>query len=122
MEEVKTAIETFIKGGDTNSAALLESILHPQYRNIQDGFFEEKGIFVIAKDEYIDLVKNKTFGGSPRTIEYRALEQNGNLVNALVLLESEYLRFHSHIVCVRENSRWMVIGNYPAIVQKEESL
>lgn len=118
MNEIKKTIEDFVRAGDTNDTKLLEAVLHPKYQNIQDGFFKEKGIYVFSKSEYSELVANKTFGGSPRTIQYDSLEQTGNLAVAKVKLESEYLIFSSTLVCVKENDNWMIISNIPVVELK----
>ncbi|MDQ0065180.1 nuclear transport factor 2 family protein [Chryseobacterium lathyri] len=118
MEEIRQAIETFIKGGDTGDISLLEQALHQNYQNIQDGFFDQPGIFIISKEEYIQLVHDKIFGGKPRTILYHSLKQKNNIAYAQVSLESSALRFSSLITCVRENGEWKVITNVPLIEQK----
>jgi hypothetical protein len=53
MEKVKQAIESFIKGGDNSDTELLENILHKDYQNIQDGFFDKTGIFIIRKENIL---------------------------------------------------------------------
>ncbi|WP_347217894.1 nuclear transport factor 2 family protein [Chryseobacterium sp.] len=115
MEQIKQAIEQFIKGGDNNDTALLEEILHENYQNIQDGFFDKSGIFIIPKQEYIGLVRDKIFGGKPRQITYHFLEQKNNIAYAQLSLESSALRFSSLITCVQENGKWQVITNIPSI-------
>lgn len=119
MKQIKQTIEAFVKGGDTNDKELLDKVVHPAYQNIQDGFFKEKGVYVISKTEYLDLVDKKTFGGSPRTIHYESLEQMGNIAIAKVVLESKYLKFFSTIVSVFESDRWLVISNIPIVEIKE---
>lgn len=115
MEKVKQAIENFIKGGDNNDTELLENILHKDYQNIQDGFFDKTGIFIIPKEKYIDLVRDKVFGGKPREITYHSIERKNNIAYAQVALESSVLRFSSLITCVQENGTWKVITNIPSI-------
>ena len=119
MEQIKNAIESFVKGGDNNDANLLDKVLHPQFQNIQDGFFAEKGIFTFSKSEYIELVSNKTFGGSSRTIIFESIEQLRNIAIAKVVLESQYLKFISTIICVCVDDNWQVINNTPKIEMKE---
>lgn len=118
-EEIRQTIEKFIKGGDNRDISLLEQVLHPDYQNIQDGFFEKTGIFVISKEKYIGLVADKVFGGKPRSIVYHSLERKNNISHAQVSLESSELRFSSHITCVREDGKWQVISNIPVIEQKK---
>lgn len=115
MEQVKTAIEAFVKAGDDRDTAVLENLLHADFQNIQDGFFDEGGIFVFTKADYIELIRTKKFGGSPRRIDYQHIEQNGNIAAVQVKLESQYLTFHSLIVCVQDNGHWKVINNIPTI-------
>lgn len=115
MKHIKKIIELFIQGGDNSDVDLLEKVLHPKFQNIQDGFFTEKGIFVISKPEYIELIRNKTFGGKPRTIKFISVEQAGNMAIAKVELLSPSLKFISTIICVCENEEWQVINNTPAI-------
>ncbi len=118
MEKIKEAVKNFLKGGDNRDAELLEKTLHKNFQNIQDGFFDKKGIYVFSKSEYIDLVINKTFGGSKRSVEFISVEELGNISIVKVALESEFLKFSSSIVCVFENETWKVISNIPKIDTK----
>lgn len=118
MEHIKNTIQSFIKGGDNTDINLLEKVIHPNFQNIQDGFFTEKGIYIFNKEEYIELVRNKTFGGKPRTIVYDTVEQMGNIAIAKVVLESEYVIFNSTIICVCDGENWQVINNTPSVVLK----
>ena len=115
MEKIKKAIEAFVKGGDNNDVTLLDQILHPKYQNIQDGLFEQQGIFVFSKEQYIDLVRTKKFGGHPRTITYEEIHQMDTIAIVKTILESDQLTFHSTITCVLENEQWRIIGNIPKI-------
>lgn len=87
LEQIKNSIQEFLRGGDTNDAALLDKVLHADFRNTQDGFFDKKGIYTFSKAEYIDLVASKRFGGSPRTVEFVSVDDLGNMAVAKVLLE-----------------------------------
>ncbi|TLX23369.1 nuclear transport factor 2 family protein [Chryseobacterium indologenes] len=118
MEQIKYTIEQFIKGGDHSDTKLLEKILHKDYQNIQDGFFDQPGIFIIPKQEYINLVRDKIFGGKPRQITYHFVEQKNNIAYAKVSLESSALRFSSLITCIYEDGKWLVITNIPSIETK----
>jgi hypothetical protein len=118
IEAVKNTVREFLKGGDTNDAALLEKVVHPDYQNVQDGFFGETGIFTIPKAEYKHLVETKRFGGSPRTVDFVSVEVAGNMAIVKVHLESAVLRFISYIVVVQEGGRWFIRNNFPSIVPK----
>lgn len=118
MEQIKTAIKAFVHGGDNNDVNLLENILHPNFQNIQDGYFAAKGIYVFSKSEYIKLVGNKIFGGSPRSIHIVSIEKMDNIAIAKVELESQHLKFLSTIICVCIDEKWQVISNVPKIEVK----
>lgn len=118
MEQAEKAIEAFVKAGDNRDVAALESILHPGFQNIQDGFFDEKGIYVFSKSDYIELIRTKRFGGSPRSLIINSIEQSDNMAIAQATMESEYLIFHSLIICIRDNGDWKIINNTPTIKVK----
>ena len=118
MEQAEKTIEAFVKAGDNRDVAALESILHPGFQNIQDGFFEEKGIFVFSKSDYIELIRTKRFGGSPRSLVINSIKQSDNMAIVQATLESQFLIFHSLIICIRDNGHWKVVNNTPRIVAK----
>lgn len=118
MEQAEKAIEAFVKAGDNRDVAALESIIHHDFQNIQDGFFDEKGIFVFSKSDYIELIRTKRFGGSPRSLVINSMKQSDHMAIAHVNLESEYLIFHSLIICVQDKGQWKIINNTPTIELK----
>ena len=118
MESIEAAVKAFVQGGDTSDASLLEKVLHRDFQNIQDGFFEQKGIYVFSKEQYIELVRTRKFGGKPRSIQFVTIEQMDNIAMAKVVLESRDLRFFSSITCVYNTGAWEVISNIPKIEVK----
>ena len=117
-EQVQSAARDFIQAGDSNDVNLLEKVLHPQFQNVQDGFFEKQGVFIFSKEDYKHLVETKRFGGVERTIEFGPAEISGKIAEVKVKLESKTLVFHSTLVLCNENDRWTVIHNIPKIKQK----
>jgi hypothetical protein len=118
MKQIQQAIESFLKAGDNSDIILMEEILHKDYQNIQDGFFDQQGIFIISKEQYIDHIRTKTFGGKPRIISFESVEQKGNIAIAQLTLETDIIRFKSTIICVQENEEWKVITNIPVIEKR----
>lgn len=115
LNQVKKTVSDFVRAGDTNDVALLHNVLHAHFQNVQDGFFDKKGIFVFSKEEYKQLVATKRFGGSARTIEFRSVDISGNIAHVKVRLESEFLIFNSTLLLGNENHHWMVMHNIPDI-------
>ncbi|HEU5289444.1 MAG TPA: nuclear transport factor 2 family protein [Cyclobacteriaceae bacterium] len=118
QEQVKKAVSDFVRAGDTNDVALLDDVLNTQFQNVQDGFFEEKGIFVFSKEDYKKLVETKRFGGVARTIEFGPIDISGHMAHVKVRLESEFLVFNSSLLLVKEGEWWTVIHNIPKIEKK----
>jgi hypothetical protein len=118
MQQAEKAIEAFVKAGDNRDVAALESILHHSFQNIQDGFFDEKGIFIFSKSDYIELIRTKRFGGSPRSLIINSMKQSDHLAIAHTTLESEYLIFHSLIISILDNGHWKILNNTPTIEVK----
>jgi hypothetical protein len=118
IAQVKEAVADFVRAGDTNDVTLLDHVLHTHFQNVQDGFFEEQGVFVFSKEEYKTLVKTKRFGGSPRKIEFETVDITGKIAQVKVRLESEFLVFKSILLLGYEGERWTIIHNIPSIEKK----
>jgi hypothetical protein len=118
IAQVKEAVADFVRAGDTNDVTLLDHVLHTHFQNVQDGFFEEQGVFVFSKEEYKTLVKTKRFGGSPRKIYFEAVDITGKIAHVKVRLESEFLVFHSVLLLGNEGERWTIIHNIPTVEKK----
>jgi len=118
--QIIACVTEFVKAGDQSDVQALERVLHPRYQNVQDGFFAEKGLFQIAKAQYIQLVGNRTFGGNHRSIEIRDIEEFGKHMAVVeATLEGPGLIFRSRIVTVREKGAWQVLFNFPKILPKD---
>ena len=117
-DQIKAAVTDFVRGGDTNDVGLLEKILHPDFQNVQDGFFGDKGIFIFSKEKYKSLVETKRFGGSHRRIEFNTVEILGDLAHVRARLESEFLIFNSIFLLGNDGGYWKVIHNIPTIVRR----
>ena len=115
IEQVKEAVARFVRAGDTNDVTLLDQVLHTHFQNVQDGFFDKKGIFVFSKEDYKNLVKTNRFGGTERSIEFKAVDILGRIAHVKVRLESTALIFHSTLLLTLEDERWTVIHNIPTI-------
>lgn len=117
-KEATASVESFVQAGDERNVAALKVILHENFQNVQDGLFEQMGIFVIDKSAYIGFIEAQKFGGAPRTIQFVSSEVLGNLAYFKVILESDFLKFTSLIMCVATEKGWQVILNAPDVRPK----
>ena len=117
-EKVLCSLQQFITSADESNVKKLDSVLHKDYRNVQYGFFGETGVYVLDKERYISLIKEKTFGGVPRDMEILSLEVHDHIAMAKLRLKSRLLRFTSFISLIYDDQRWQVIGNFPDVRSK----
>ena len=118
IDDIKYALNTFINAADNSDAELLETVIHENYINTQYGFFGEPGVYNIGKTKYLSYIKDKTFGGLPRSINIIDSKIFDNTAMVEVVLESKALIFHSYIHLILDHNKWQVIGNYPNVVTK----
>lgn len=116
QENIIKLITQFIQGGDNSDIVMLDRILHKNFTNTQNGFFEQKGVFVLDKKKYLSLISDGVFGGTPRTINIEFIEIAQTIALAKVILKSKRLSFTSFIsLIIDADNEWKVIGNLPHI-------
>jgi hypothetical protein len=49
IEKIKQAIMGFVKGGDCSDPAMLDKVLHKDFRVTNNGFMETPGVTIIDK-------------------------------------------------------------------------
>ena len=118
--EVIQALKKFIDSADSADISLLDESMHPQFTNVQNGYFGQPGVRVIDKESYLDHVTTGKFGGEPREMEILTLEILDDLAVARVNLDSSVLSFQSFISLVLEEGKWLVIGNFPKVELKNQ--
>lgn len=115
-EKIVKQVTNFIDGADKSNLELLNLALHENFTNVQNGFFEKKGVFIINKEKYLSLVADETFGGVSREMEVISIDIEGNIAMVKANLKSEKLIFTSFISLVLDEAgQWKVIGNFPFI-------
>ncbi len=117
-DEIIKALTDFIEGADESNLERLDTVLHAAFRNVQYGFFDQTGVFIIDRAKYLALVGEKKFGGVERTVDILSIEVLPNIAMVTVKLESIQLTFHSFISLVCEDSVWKVIENFPHVTIK----
>ena len=120
-EKIIKQVTQFLRGGDNSDLEMLDEALHDKYTNVQNGFFGEKGVYVIDKEKYCSLISDKIFGGIPRKMDVNSIDIEGDIAMVKVSLQSKELYFKSFISLVQmEDLNWKVIGNFPHVVPNHE--
>ena len=114
-KQIIAVLKDFIEGADQVDIQRLGSALHAHFLNIQNGYFDQTGVFSIDKTSYIDHVSSGKFGGVARKLEIKDIDIMGDMAMMKVELTSPYLQFYSYLSLVYENNEWKVIGNFPKV-------
>lgn len=76
QKEIKDTLKAYWHAGDTNDAEALETYLHPDFRILLfDGAKDQTK--VLDRATYTTFIRDKKFGGYPRTAEYLAVNTIG---------------------------------------------
>lgn len=109
---IEKAIEDFVKGGDTQDVAQLETVLHPEFRTSVNQFKGADGVTVLNRDAYLGMIRDKKLGGTPRSFEVRYFKNYGHTASAELHMESSVLVFDNFLSLVQDKSgKWWVIAD-----------
>lgn len=118
-ERVIQAITGFVKGGDTSDSALLDQVLHKDFRVTNDGFMGKAGITVINKAQYLANIRSGIFGGLPRKMEIESVDQDGTIAMVKLRLESAENHFVSFNSLVLDtDNEWRIINNLAVVIAR----
>ena len=95
-EKIEQAVTGFVKGGDNSDVALLESVLHKDFRVASNGFMGQPGITVIDRQTYLSNIERGIFGGLPRKMHIESIDENGTIASVKLRLESSENHFVSY--------------------------
>ncbi len=109
---ILTAIEGFIKGGDTRNVALLESVMHTEFRTTVNQFMGGDGVTVLGRDLYLGMIREGKFGGIPRTFQIVDSQSLGHTAHVQVHMESDELIFDNFINLVQDKAgKWQLLSD-----------
>jgi hypothetical protein len=119
-ENIRQAITNFVKGGDNSDVALLESVLHPDFRVTNNGFMGTSGITIIDRQTYLSNIEAGIFGGLPRKMVIESIDESGNIAMVKLRLESSdnYFVSYNSMVLDTDNS-WKLIDNMAVVDAKK---
>jgi hypothetical protein len=119
-EKIIQAITSFVKGGDTSDAELLNRVLHKDFRVTNNGFMGKPGITIIDKEQYLANIRSGIFGGLPRKMEIESLDQEGTIAMVKLRLESAENHFVSYNSLVLDpDGEWRLLNNLAVVVAKQ---
>lgn len=114
------AITDFVKGGDNSDVALLDKVLHKDFRVTNNGFMGKPGVTIIDKQKYIQNIRDGIFGGLPRKMEIEQIDESGTIALVKLRLESSENYFVSYNSFVLDtDNEWRLINNLAVVESKK---
>lgn len=118
-EKIIQAITDFVQGGDTRDAALLDKVLHNDFRVASNGFMGAGGVTIIDKQQYLTNIREGIFGGVPRQMNIELINQTGTLAMVKLSMSSEENLFLSYNSLVKEDDEWKLIHNLAEVTSRK---
>ena len=119
-DKIKQAITDFVKGGDNSDIKLLDKVLHKDFRVTNNGFMGTSGVTIIDKNDYLNKIKSGVFGGRPRQMKIKEIDQSGTIASVKIRIESTENDFVSYNSLVLDtNNEWKIINNLAVVTPKK---
>ena len=115
--DVKSALTSYVKAGDTNDVKMLRDFLHSNFRvSLYDG--EKDSLSILDKSIYENFIETKKFGGYKRAIKFENIQFIGeNMVTVKVTLTSPgkptLKNFYS---LVKTKGKWRVFQDFVTLI------
>lgn len=108
QDKIKEIVEVFIKSTDEQDANKLATTMHDEA--MQHVIFGPQ-LFSFSKKDYLDQVKAKKVGGTPRTIAYEKVVMSGDHMAMVQLIAtSSEIKFHYQVILFRRNGNWKIMS------------
>lgn len=118
-DQIRQAITDFVKGGDNSDTALLDKVLHPDFRVSSNRFMGKPGVSIIDKATYLSNIKAGIFGGLPRKMIIESMDVNETIAMVKLRLESAENDFVSYNSLVQDtDGTWKLIHNLAIVESK----
>jgi hypothetical protein len=118
-EKLEQAITNFVRGGDNSDVAMLDKVLHKDFRIANNGFMGTPGVTIIDKQKYLSNIRDGIFGGLPRKMTIESIDEGETIAMVKLRLESSENYFVSYNSFVLDaDSEWKLIDNL-AVVEKK---
>lgn len=116
---IEQAITDFVKGGDNSDVALLDKVLHKDFRVTNNGFMGKPGVAIIDKEKYLHNIREGIFGGLPRKMVIEQMDISGTIAVIKLRLESAENHFVSYNSLVLDtDNEWRLINNLAIVESK----
>ena len=118
--KIEQAITNFVKGGDNSDVALLDKVLHKDFRVTNNSFMGKPGVTIIDKEKYLQNIRDGIFGGLPRKMVIEQIDASNTIALVKLRLESSENYFVSYNSLVLDtDNEWRLINNLAVVESKK---
>jgi Putative lumazine-binding len=119
QKAVAAAATQFLEGGDKSDAAVLDAVLHPDYRLVLNRVFGDV-ITKMDKTTYLKMIADKKIGGVPRKATINSVVAAGNVGSVDVTTVNEKAEFRSFLQFLKEpDGKWRLVSDVPFVQFKK---
>ena len=119
-EKIEQTILNFVRGGDNSDTALLDKVLHKDFRVTNNGFMGTSGVTIIDKQKYLSNIREGIFGGLPRKMSIENIDDSDTIAMVKLRLESSENFFVSYNSLVLDtDNEWKLINNLAVVEAKK---
>ncbi|MGB0521393.1 MAG: nuclear transport factor 2 family protein [Flammeovirgaceae bacterium] len=109
QKQIEKTVKQFVKGGDQNDISILEDVLHTNHR-VAFNDLTSGQLKILDRTTYLQLIKNKTFGGNKRSIIFESVDiYEGITATVKVKFKSEKAIFHNYLSLVKVGDDWKIV-------------
>lgn len=118
-EKIELAVTNFVKGGDNSDVAVLDKVLHNDFRVTNNGFMGTSGVTLIDKQKYLSNIREGIFGGLARKMTIESIDFSETIAMVKLRLESSENHFVSYNSFVLDiDNEWKLINNLAVVEAK----
>jgi hypothetical protein len=119
QKAVEAATMQFLEGGDKSDAAMLDAVIHPDYRLVLNRVFGDV-ITKMDKTTYLKMIADKKIGGVPRKASITSVVVAGNVASVDVTTTNEKAEFRSFLQFFKEpDGKWRLVSDAPYVQFKK---
>jgi Putative lumazine-binding len=119
QKAVEAATMQFLEGGDKSDVAMLDAVIHPDYRMVLNRAFGDV-ITKMDKTTYLKMITDKKIGGVPRTATIVSTTVAGNVAAVEVTTTNDKADFRSFFHFIKEpDGKWRLVGDTPFVQFKK---
>jgi hypothetical protein len=119
QKAVETATMQFLEGGDKSDVALLDAVIHPDYRLVLNRVFGDV-ITKMDKATYLKMITDKKIGGVPRKAVIVSTTVAGNVAAVEVTTTNDKADFRSFLHFIKElDGKWRLVSDTPFVQFKK---